>query len=179
MFFVKGSFLIKAKEDNVITEKGIRAFIMEKLLNTPLARGTIKNIDKKTIQVRLEGDEKQVREFIKELEQELREQIGNPAISFSQFLEDTSLEIPSLLRSSQSLMVGQLQKGISVQLQILETLKGNENNFKSLPKQISEEISKTLPKQLSEEMSKKLPKQIATELSKVMTQQTAGTAKEI
>ena len=81
------------------------------------------NLDEKTVKVQLEGDERQIREFIENLQKALVAQFGNPVISFAPFMEDSSLEIPELMRSSQALVVGQLQKGITVQLDILDTLK--------------------------------------------------------
>src|SRR3989344_99962 len=120
---MKGSFLIVAKEKGIITEKGVRAFIMEGLLNSPFSRGSAFNLDEKTVKVQLEGDERQIREFIENLQKALVAQFGNPVISFAPFMEDSSLEIPELMRSSQALVVGQLQKGITVQLDILDTLK--------------------------------------------------------
>ena len=120
---MKGSFLIKAKDANVITERGVRAFIIERLLNSPFSRGAVFNVDDRTIQVQLEGDEKQVNAFIQNLEKEIIARFGNPALSFTQFEENSALEVPELMRSSQALVVGQLQKGISVQLDILATLR--------------------------------------------------------
>ncbi|MCX6802106.1 MAG: hypothetical protein NT067_03240 [Candidatus Diapherotrites archaeon] len=127
---MKGSFCIKAKEENAITEKGARAFIMERLLNSPFSKGSVVNVDSKTVQVNVEGDEKQIRDFVKKLEKDLVSKFSNPSISFTLFQEDSSLEIPDLMRSSQALMVGQLQKGINVQLDILSTLK-------QLPKELA------------------------------------------
>jgi acylphosphatase len=151
---VKGSFLIKAKEEDVITEKGARAFIMDRLLNSPFNNASVENIDNKTIQVRLEGDEKQIKEFIKNLEKDLIARFGNPTISFTQFQENPALEIPELMRSSQALMVGQLEKGINVQLEILSTLQGL-GSLKVMPeelRQMSKEIN-ALPEGLRGELS--------------------------
>lgn len=130
---MKGSFLIKARKEKTITEKGVRAFIMERMLNYPFSKGSVLNIDSKTVQVQLEGDEKQIRAFMEDLRKALAEQFGNPIISITEFQENASLEIPQLMRSSQALMVGQLQKGISVQLEILDTLK-------SMPREIANSI---------------------------------------
>lgn len=120
---MKGSFLIVAKKKGVITEKGVRAFIMDMLLNSPFSRGAVFNVDEKTVKVMLEGDEQHIKEFMEDLQKALVAQFGNPIISFGSFVEDPSLEIPELMRSSQALMVGQLQKGITVQLDILDALK--------------------------------------------------------
>ncbi|MFH1751476.1 MAG: hypothetical protein ABH821_00855 [archaeon] len=139
---MKGSFLIKAEKENIVTEKGVRAFIIERLLNSPFARASAVNLDKKTVRVQLEGDEKQIKSFVESLEKDLVAQFGNPVISFTVFREDSSLEIPELMRSSQALMVGQLQKGIGVQLEIVEALKGMSREIRSLP----EELAKILKK---------------------------------
>jgi len=131
---VKGSFLIIAKEENVITQKGVRAFIMERLLNSPFSRGAVLNIDKKTVEVKLEGEEKQITAFILDLENALAAEFGNPTVSFSAFQENAILELPPLVHSSQSLVVGQLEKGIGVQLEILDTLKSLKESSKNLEK---------------------------------------------
>ena len=60
-FFMKASFLIKAREKGVIAEKGVRAFIPERLLNSPFERATAFNLDEKTVEVRIEGDEKKLK----------------------------------------------------------------------------------------------------------------------
>ena len=126
---MKGSFLIKAKQENIVTEKGVRAFIMERLLNSSFEKGSVVNIDKKTVQIQLEGDEKQVKEFVEKLKRDVAGQFGNPTIYFTSFQENPALELPDLMKSSQALMVGQLQKGIGVQLDILAVLK-------SLPREL-------------------------------------------
>ena len=125
---MKGSFLIVAKEKGIITEKGVRTFIMERLLNSPFSKGSVFNLDEMTVKVQLEGDERHIREFIENLQKALVGQFGNPTILLLPFNEDPLLEIPELMRSSQALMVGQLQKGISVQLDILDTLKDLKSN---------------------------------------------------
>lgn len=131
---MKTSFLIKAKEPNTITEKGVRAFVMERLLNSSFDKGSVVNLNDKTVQVQIEGDEKEVRKFKEQLEKDVIAKFGNPVITFSD-IEEITNDIPNLLKSSQALMVGQLQKGISVQLDILSTLK----NF-------PEELAKILKK---------------------------------
>lgn len=90
-----------------------------------------------TVQVQLDGDEKQIKLFMQNLEKDLVSQFGNPAISFTLFQENPALEIPDLMRSSQALMVGQLQKGISVQLDISQTLKEMSKELRELPKELA------------------------------------------
>ena len=68
---MKGSFLIKAKDKKIITEKGIRAFVMDRMLNSPLTRGTAFNVDDKTVEVRVEGEEKHIKEFIAQLKKDM------------------------------------------------------------------------------------------------------------
>ena len=120
---MKASFLIKAKEEGVVTEKGLRVFVLERLLNSGMGKGTVENIDRKTVQVRLEGDERQVRQFVEELKKAAIEEFGNPKIFFTALEENPALEVPGIMRSNQALMVWQLHKGISVQLDILGTMK--------------------------------------------------------
>ena len=128
--------MIKAKKENIITEKGVRAFVVERLLNSSFSRGSVVNVDKKTVRVQLEGDEKKIKAFIQNLEKEITAEFGNPTITFTHFQENPALEIPSLIRASQALMVGQLEKGITIQFEILDSLKG-------MSKGLTSEISKT------------------------------------
>ncbi|MBI5872277.1 hypothetical protein HZB88_04305, partial [archaeon] len=88
----------------------------------------------------LEGDREKIEEFIKALKKELIENFGNPIIKFTQFKEDSSIELPEIIRSSQALTIGQLQKGISVQLEILDALKGLAEDSKSLPERLAEKL---------------------------------------
>ena len=147
---MKGSFLITSDSENVITEKGVRAFIMERLLNSPFNKGAVFNIDDKTIEVRLEGDEEQIKAFIRDLNSALVRLHGNPTITLTEFQKNNELEIPELMRSSQALMVGQLEKGINVQLRIinvqLRILESLENVLKSLEK---------LPKKIADSLKNK------------------------
>ena len=130
---MRGSFLIISKDEKIITEKGLRAFVMEKLLNSSFSKGAVISVGEKTVEVRLEGDEKHIKEFKKELEKELLYKFGNPVIIFTEFKEDILLEIPKIMRASQALLVGQLSKGIGVQLQILDVLE-------KLPERIAKAI---------------------------------------
>ncbi len=139
---MKGSFLIKAKQENVVTDKGVRAFVMERLLNSPFQKASVSNIDNKTVEIKLEGDEKQIKSFIRALEKDLVVQFGNPTISFTLFEENPALEIPELMRSSQALMVGQLQKGVNVQLEILSALKEMSKGLKEMPGEIGKVLSR-------------------------------------
>lgn len=148
---MKASFLIKAREKEAITEKGVRAFILERLLNSPFERGTAFNLDEKTVEVRIEGDGKQIEKFKAELEKALVAQFGNPAILFSELKENPALEIPQLMRSSQALIVGQLQKGIEIQLAILDTLKNMVAELKGMQVGLSGDI-KGMQKDLSDNL---------------------------
>lgn len=116
---MKGSFRITAKEENLITERGVRAFIMERLLNSPFRNASAFNVDEKTVEIRLEGGKTQINAFREKLREAVIAKFGNPGLSFTPFRQNAALEIPGLMRSSQALMVGQLQKGITVQLGIL------------------------------------------------------------
>lgn len=170
---MKGSFLIKAKDENIITDRGLRAFVMDYLLNSPFQRASVSNIDKKTVEVKLEGDEKQIKEFIQNLQKAVVSEFGNPTISFTPFGENPALEIPELMRASQALMVGQLQKGVNAQLQILGALKGMSSGLKEISgvkeetsevKKAQWEISGTL-KEMSKQL-RDLPKEIGKVLEK-------------
>ncbi|HLC92117.1 MAG TPA: hypothetical protein VJH23_00220 [archaeon] len=143
---MKASFLIKAKQPNTITEKGVRVFVMERLLNSSFDKGSVVNLDDKTVQVRLEGDEKEIRKFKELLEKEIIAKFGNPTIVFTQ-IQETTDNVPVLLKSSQALMVGQLQKGIGIQLEILGTLKNmprNHNDILLALKELPQEIARAL-----------------------------------
>lgn len=137
---MKGSFRIVSDSENTIAEKGVGAFIMERLLNSPFSRGAALNIDKKTVEVRLEGDEDKVKEFMEDLKSALVKQYGNPIIALTEFQKNDALEIPELMRSSQALMVGQLEKGINIQLRILESLENMGKSMEKLPGKIAESM---------------------------------------
>ncbi|MFH1225512.1 MAG: hypothetical protein V1676_06950 [Candidatus Diapherotrites archaeon] len=137
---MKGSFRILANEKNVITERGVRVFIMERLLNSPFERGTVLNIDEKTVEVRMEGTKKQILEFKAELEKELIAKYGNPVILFTPLQSNRALQLPALMRSGQALVLGQLSKGVDVQLKILETLTGQKTELGSLPERLGKVI---------------------------------------
>ncbi|MFH1256792.1 MAG: hypothetical protein V1494_05885 [Candidatus Diapherotrites archaeon] len=126
---MKGSFRIIAEKENIITEKGVRAFIMERLLNRAFNKGAVFNIDNKTVEVQLEGDEEQIKSFIEDLKKSLSKQFGNPVITLTAFQKNDALEMPELMRSSQALMVGQLEKGITIQLRILNALEELPNKL--------------------------------------------------
>ncbi len=128
---MKARFLIKAKDPSIITEKGVRVFVMDRLLNSPFEKGSVINIDDKTVEVRIEGDREQIIEFKKELEKDVISTFGNPVITFTDMTEIPTAEIPLLMRTSQALIIGQLHKGIDVQLCILDTLKTMVTNLKS------------------------------------------------
>ena len=147
---MKVSFLIKAKEPEIITEKGMRAFVMERLLNSPFERGSVVNLDDKTVQVQIEGDEKEIRKFKEELEKDVIARFGNPIITFSGITEIPLAQIPVLMRSSQALMVGQLQKGIDVQLKILDSLEGLKEGFYGLKEEF-----RMLPKEIAKAIKEK------------------------
>ncbi len=122
-YSMKSSFQILAKDPNTIMEKGIRAFVTERLLNSSFEKGTALNINDQTVEVRIDGDRIEIEKFRKELENALREKLQNPTIHFTELREEPPIDIPPIMRSSQALLVGQLEKGIDVQLKILDALK--------------------------------------------------------
>ena len=130
---IKGKFLIKAKEKDTITNKGIRAFIMERLLNSPLQKGAVLNIDDYTVEVQLEGEKEVVEKLFENLKKALTEKVGNPVINFSEFKEDRELEVPDLMRASQALTVEQLEKGINAQLETSKAVKETSQSVSVLP----------------------------------------------
>lgn len=130
-------FFIKANEKNIVTEKGVRAFILGKILNNPaFSKGAVINVDEKTVEVRLEGEESAIKDFLTNVKKEFFEKFENPLIKFSK-TEKIDFEIPDLMRTSQALIVGQLEKGITVQLEILQTLK-------QLPTALAEKINQKI-----------------------------------
>lgn len=78
---MKARFLIKAKDPNAITEKGVRVFVMDRLLNSDFEKGSVTNLDDKTVEVRIDGDREKIIEFKKELEKDAISQFGNPVIT--------------------------------------------------------------------------------------------------
>lgn len=151
---VKAGFLIKASESDVITERGVRAFVMERLLNSPFEKGSVANLDDKTVEVLLEGDEKDIRKFKEKLEHDLTAKLGNPIIVFTD-TQETGNEIPNIMKSSQALMAGQLEKGIDVQLKILDSLNnmnhGLKEEMRGLNHELKEEL-RAIPREIKEEL---------------------------
>ncbi len=163
---MKGSFLIKTQKENIITEKGVRAFIVERLLNSSFINGSVFNVDEKTVEVQLEGDESKIKKFIEKLHAGVLAKFGNPVITFSHFRENPSMEIPKLMRVSQALMVGQLQKGIDVQLSILETLKTMNQELKEGFKSMGSDLKGEL-KSMNQDLVVEL-KSIPIEIGKIL-----------
>ena len=137
---MRGKLFIKASEKSVITSKGVRAFVMGKILNSTIQKAAVLNIDDKTVEVQLEGEKEKIEAFIKSLKKEVLEKFGNPKLSFTDFQEDLKLEVPRIMRSSQALMVGQLEKGIGIQLEILKALKEMSWGLKELPERLAEKL---------------------------------------
>lgn len=113
---------------------------MERLLNSSFEKGTAVNIDDKTVEVKIEGDKEEIIKFKAQLEKDMTAKFGNPVITFTDLREIAAVEIPSLVKSSQALVLGQLHKGIDVQLNILDTLKIMHQDLKSLPKELAKAI---------------------------------------
>lgn len=163
---MKCSFLIKSKDPNVITEKGVRVFVMDRLLNSGFEKGSAVNIDDKTVEVKIEGDKEEIIKFKARLEKDVIAKFGNPVINFTDLMENPALEMPSLMKSSQALMLGQLSKGIDVQLVILDTLKAMSQNMSLMNKNLKNEFKtlgqelKNMNEGLTHEL-KSLPKEIA------------------
>lgn len=149
---------------------------MERLLNSSFGKGSVVNLDDKTVQVRIEGDEKDIRKFKEQLEKDVTAKVGNPVITFTD-IQETGNDIPDLLKSSQALMVGQLEKGIDVQLKILDSLNnmnhGLKEEMKDMNRELKEEL-KAIPRELKEELKdmnqslKEELRAIPQELAKVL-----------
>ena len=167
---MKGVFLVKSVEKDIVQNKGVRAFILERILNDPeIKKGNATNLgDGRTVEVSLEGNPRAVRKFIERLKIEITNEFGNPAITFTEFEENEYIEIPSLHRSSQALVLNQLQKGINVQFKILESQsKLLESQSKLIESQTKMADSQAKIQGSQSEIAgslKTLPKDIAREL---------------
>ncbi|MBI4215016.1 acylphosphatase [archaeon] len=102
----KAVFYVKDKVQDV----GYRLFIISKLLNSDL-EGTAVNTPDGRIKVLLEGEKDHIIQFYEELKKEKPKLSENPTTSKMEF--DESLVVPKVMRSSQDLLVGQFQKGVT------------------------------------------------------------------
>jgi acylphosphatase len=125
---------------DTVQNVGCRAFITEKILNTPGLEGGPRNLSDGKVEVLLKGKKPLIENFVKELKTELPKALGmpiNPGIHFSDIEYDIHLQIPDTMRTSQGLLVGQLNKGIDILQDFLD-------EFHQLPKNMAKELKKIM-----------------------------------
>jgi acylphosphatase len=107
---IGGNSMIKARFyiTNKVQEVGYRAFVIQKILDSDL-EGTARNLSDGRVEVLLKGEKEGILDFVEMLKKEkpeLSENLTISKIDFGDFV------VPDAIRSSQSLMLEQLGKGI-------------------------------------------------------------------
>lgn len=146
----KFRFFIK---DNV-QDVGCRGFVIAEMLNYGFERATAINLPDGRVEVRIDGEESDVKDFIENLKEKLRLKYPNPLVEIRGVEATADLYVPDIMHSSQAHLLVQFDKAIDV--------------LKGLPKEIANEMKKELPRAISAELKKDLPKEMAAELKPFM-----------
>ena len=166
---------------NHVQDVGCRGFIISEMMFAGFEKGNAINLSDGRVEVRIEGEENKINEFVEELEKKLIAKYGNPVVSVSETEYSPDLELHDLMKTSQAHLLTQFDKGIGVMKSMeghLERIdKKLDEKFDGLPKQIANELDSkfdSLPRRIANELSSKfdsidskldsLPKRIASEL---------------
>ncbi len=182
-----------------VQDVGCRGFIISEMMFAGFEKGNAINHSDGRVEVRIEGEEGRIKEFVEELRRKLEAKYGsnsNPKVEVSGTESFEGTELRKLTEVSQAHLLTQFDKGVDVMKDIrsnLENLnknvdnlnKKNDDNFSTLPKKIAEELDgkfNELPKKIAEELDSKftsLPKQIAAELDVKFDELPKNIAKEL
>jgi len=166
---------------NHVQDVDCRGFIISEMMFAGFEKGNAINLSDGRVEVRIEGEENKINEFVEELEKKLIAKYGNPVVSVSETEYSPDLELHDLMKTSQAHLLTQFDKGIGVMKSMeghLERIdKKLDEKFDGLPKQIANELDSkfdSLPRRIANELSSKfdsidskldsLPKRIASEL---------------
>ena len=160
---------------NHVQDVDCRGFIISEMMFAGFEKGNAINLSDGRVEVRIEGEENKINEFVEELEKKLIAKYGNPVVSVSETEYSPDLELHDLMKTSQAHLLTQFDKGIGVMKSMeghLERIdKKLDEKFDGLPKHIANELDDkfdSLPKRIANELDDKfdsLPKRIANELS--------------
>ncbi len=153
VFYLKGS---KAQHE------GNRLLLTSKLIEHHFKKGAVFNLPDGRVEVLLEGLEDKIngfhtivkRDFVRWVEEkakdkdEVKKQIGNPGISFTDLEFDEDLIIHDIGLFSHSLTFDQVYKGVDIFKELNKTNKGLQSaitDFKSTVNKLSETLDAKLP----------------------------------
>ncbi len=135
---VRARFFIEPKEEhNRVQHIGCRLAITEQMLHAGFTRGMVFNLQDGTVEVALEGKQKDIEAFhasvsahlVSWLERRatdkeyLRKMIGNPGIAFSTIEYKPNLRVLDIGLFSHSLEMDQLGKGVDVYYDLIDVIK--------------------------------------------------------
>ena len=166
---------------NHVQDVDCRGFIISEMMFAGFEKGNAINLSDGRVEVRIEGEENKINEFVEELEKKLIAKYGNPVVSVSETEYSPDLELHDLMKTSQAHLLTHFDRGIA-EWKSLEGLwegfeKKFDEKFDGFPKQIANELDSkfdSLPRRIANELSSKfdsidskldsLPKRIASEL---------------
>lgn len=97
-----------------VTDVGCRGFIISRILNSDIERGTAINIGKNKVELRLYGTKQQIEIFVGQLKEELKAKYGNPEVIVGNIIYMKILDVPMVERAAQAHLLDQFDKGIGV-----------------------------------------------------------------
>jgi len=97
-----------------VTDVGCRGFIISRILNSDIEKGTAINIGKNKVELRLYGKKEQIEAFVGQLKEELKVKYGNPEVIVGNIMYMKTLDVPMVERAAQAHLLDQFDKGIGV-----------------------------------------------------------------
>ncbi len=97
-----------------VTDVGCRGFIISRILNSDIEKGTAINIAKNKVELRLYGKKEQIEAFVGQLKEELKVKYGNPEVIVGDIMYMKILDVPIVERAAQAHLLDQFDKGIGV-----------------------------------------------------------------
>jgi acylphosphatase len=126
---------------NKVQEVGYRPFVIQRILESDF-EGTAMNLPDGSVEVLLEGEEEKIIEFIDKLREDKPKLTEKPVLSEIEF--DEALTVPKAMRSSQSLLLDQLGKGIIYIARMDENIKEMRKEIRDGLENLPERIAKAL-----------------------------------
>ncbi len=148
---------------NHVQDVGCRGLIISEMMFAGFEKGNAINLADGRVEVRIEGEENKIKEFVEELKKKLIAKYGNPVVRISEAEYAQDLEIFDLMKTSQAHLLTQFDKGIGV-------MKSMEGHLERIDKKLDEKFD-SLPKRIASELDSRfdsLPKKIAVELKAVL-----------
>ena len=146
-----------------VQDVGCRGFIISEMMFAGFEKGNAMNLSDGRVEVRLEGEENKIKEFLEELKKKLIAKYGNPVVKISEVEDSPYLELQDLAKTSQAHLLAQFDKGVGV-------MKSMEKHLEKIDKKLDEKFD-SLPRRIALELDSRfdsLPKKIAVELKAVL-----------